>query len=610
MAIEADTIVFDKPIQIARVNSENSSKIIWDRELIKHIFSAKETANLEVAIISIAGAYRQGKSFLLNFFLMFLRALKENNVPSTEWENFEWLHDNQKIEGFEFKAGNDRVTTGIWMWGEPIVLPAGDEKKMAVVLLDTQGAFDFLATTNESKNIFALSTGLSSVQIYNVNKMFQEDQMQHLALFAQCGQAMKQQEKKDNGVETEGQCNIEKKKFQKLLIVIRDHQNDQQYPFGKEGGKMLVEDALREHDNGINNPDATLVRKYIKESFETIEGFNLPDPGKDVMRQTKMFDGAVSKIDEEFKEFAKKLVVDTMLFAIREPKCVNGVPITCDFMPLLFEQLVIGCEKQQIIRGICDAIENIELSQVCTTAATKSMEYYLAEMALACTNRISSEEQLNEISEKAMDNFLKETESVSEPNHHIRKQHEEELASEMKKLHESYTACEEPKRISHTLLGLVWWTIIFIEQCIPILDQSKKNRSTAKLVAPVIAQSSHLALTARFGTETIASIMPFAKVAGTPLLVISLGIDAYDTFALIRDFKKPSEMSEHLEKKVLPEFTNARFHLSRELNRKLGVPNAMEIIERKREDISRRESLPPPFTEDRITLRTRNDSIY
>uniref|UniRef100_A0A914VVS8 GB1/RHD3-type G domain-containing protein n=1 Tax=Plectus sambesii TaxID=2011161 RepID=A0A914VVS8_9BILA len=517
MKKEANKVPFDGPIQIAKIDSENSSKIIWDRELIKNIFCAKEIANLTVAIISIAGAYRQGKSFLLNFFIMFLRALKENYiyVPSSEWKDFDWLYDDQVIKGFEYKAGTDRVTTGIWMWGEPIVVPARNGKLMAIVLLDTQGAFDMVATTNESKNIFALSTGLSSVQIYNVSKMFQEDQMQHLALFAQCGQAIKQQEE-NRVVKSKGrQSSIVKKKFQKLLIVIRDHQNDEQYSLGKTGGTMLIEDALKEQNNGISNPEAILVRKYIKENFETIEGFNLPHPGFDVSIQTRRFDGAVSKIEKQFKEFAKKLVVDTMLFAMLEPKSVDGVPITCDFMPLLFEQFVSGCENQDKIRGFCDALENIEHSQICTTAATNSMEYYLKEMKLACTNRISSDEQLNDISKKAMDKFLEETQDVSERNHHIR----------------------------------------------------------------------------------------------TPFLFLSFGIDAYDTFALIRDFKKPSEMSEHLEKKVLPEFTKARIHLSRELNRKLGVTRAMEIIERKREDISRRESLPPPFTEDRITLRTRCDSI-
>mgnify|MGYP001796920497 FL=1 len=49
-----------------------------------------------------------------------------------------------------------------------------------VVLLDTQGAFDTESTVKECATIFALSTMLSSVQVYNLHSNIQENDLQHL----------------------------------------------------------------------------------------------------------------------------------------------------------------------------------------------------------------------------------------------------------------------------------------------------------------------------------------------------------------------------------------------------------------------------------------------
>ena len=51
---------------------------------------------------------------------------------------------------------------------------------MAVLLMDTQGAFDNQSTVKDCATIFALSTMITSVQVYNLSQMIQENDLQHL----------------------------------------------------------------------------------------------------------------------------------------------------------------------------------------------------------------------------------------------------------------------------------------------------------------------------------------------------------------------------------------------------------------------------------------------
>lgn len=57
----------------------------------------------------------------------------------------------------------------------------------AVILLDTQGTFDSESTVRDCATVFALSTMLSSIQIYNLSQNIQEDDLQHLQLFTEYG---------------------------------------------------------------------------------------------------------------------------------------------------------------------------------------------------------------------------------------------------------------------------------------------------------------------------------------------------------------------------------------------------------------------------------------
>lgn len=51
------------------------------------------------------------------------------------------------------------------MWSKIFIVPLKTGEKVAVILLDTQGAFDSESTVKDCATVFALSTMVSSVQV-------------------------------------------------------------------------------------------------------------------------------------------------------------------------------------------------------------------------------------------------------------------------------------------------------------------------------------------------------------------------------------------------------------------------------------------------------------
>jgi atlastin len=136
-----------------------------------------------VAIVSVVGAFRSGKSFLLSLFLRYLYqdsppkglswltaggALREGNAnldASTNGAKFN--------KSFHWRGGQERTTMGIWMWSQPFLRKAADGSELYVLLMDTQGMFDNQSSLGLNACIFGLSALISSHQIYNVKARIQ-----------------------------------------------------------------------------------------------------------------------------------------------------------------------------------------------------------------------------------------------------------------------------------------------------------------------------------------------------------------------------------------------------------------------------------------------------
>ncbi|KAI1237445.1 hypothetical protein IHE44_0013518 [Lamprotornis superbus] len=141
------------PVQVLIVKDDHSFEL--DEAALNRILLSEAVRDKEVVAVSVAGAFRKGKSFLMDFMLRYMY----------NKEAVDWVGDyNEPLTGFSWRGGSERETTGIQIWSEVFLVDKPDGTKVAVLLMDTQGTFDSQSTLRDSATVFALSTMISSIQ--------------------------------------------------------------------------------------------------------------------------------------------------------------------------------------------------------------------------------------------------------------------------------------------------------------------------------------------------------------------------------------------------------------------------------------------------------------
>jgi atlastin len=223
-----------------------------------------------------------------------------------------WLgHENDRLDGFSWKGGSNGITMGIHMWSDIFTHDYDDGKKIAIILLDTQGTFDSRSTMRDCSTIFALSTLVSSVQIFNLSQNIQEDDLQHLQLFAEYGRLV-------------AEASGGEKPFQKLVFLIRDWMWSQEHEYGEFGGQELINQRLSLYEGQSREHES--LREHIDSCFQQIKCFLMPFPGMKVATnqdcQLKLSD-----LKPEFKHNLQVLVPLLLAPENLVSKKINRFPI-------------------------------------------------------------------------------------------------------------------------------------------------------------------------------------------------------------------------------------------------------------------------------------------
>ena len=62
------------PLQLLHLSAANNSKIEFNENTVRDLFFNPKLKDRQVIVLSIVGAFRKGKSFLMNYMLRYLYA--------------------------------------------------------------------------------------------------------------------------------------------------------------------------------------------------------------------------------------------------------------------------------------------------------------------------------------------------------------------------------------------------------------------------------------------------------------------------------------------------------------------------------------------------------
>jgi hypothetical protein len=122
---------------------------------------AKEMLNKldgPIGVVSVAGMYRTGKSYLLNRMLL------------------------NRASGFGVGPTINPCTKGMWLWGRPVQGVSPDGQPIQVLIVDTEGLGALDEDSNHDVRIFSLAILLSSYFIYNSQGSIDESALSNLSL--------------------------------------------------------------------------------------------------------------------------------------------------------------------------------------------------------------------------------------------------------------------------------------------------------------------------------------------------------------------------------------------------------------------------------------------
>ncbi|XP_044881297.1 atlastin-3 isoform X1 [Mauremys mutica] len=415
------------PVQIVLVHKEAHSFEL-DEKALSRVLLQESIRDMDVVVVSVAGAFRKGKSFLLDFMLRYMYTQKEGGASS-------WLgQEDEPLLGFSWRGGSDPETTGIQIWSEVFTVEKRDGKKVAVVLMDTQGAFDSQSTVKDCATIFALSTMTSSIQIYNLSQNIQEDDLQQLQLFTEYGRLAMDE--------------IFLKPFQTLMFLVRDWSFPYEYPYGLEGGRNFLEKRLEVKTH--QHEEIQNVRRHIHSCFTNVNCFLLPHPGLKVATSPG-FDGRLKDIAAEFKEQLQQLIPIVLDPRQLLEKEINGSKVTCRGLLEYFKAYIKIYQGEDLPHPKSMLQATAEANNLAAVASAKDMYYNKMEQMCGGDKPYISPEILEEKHQQhralALEHFQKIKKMGGKE---FSQRYEAELEKEMGELFEHFAKHNKSKNIFST----------------------------------------------------------------------------------------------------------------------------------------------------------------
>ena len=172
-----------------------------------------------IGVVSVAGLYRTGKSYLLNRVLL------------------------NRSNGFGVGPTVNPCTKGLWCWGKTLKGHSNEGEEVNIIVIDTEGIGALDQDQNHDTKIFTLAILASSCFIYNSTGSIDENAIQNLSLVVNL---TKHIQLKSGGENEHGEDADEiSMYFPSFFWVVRDFSLQLQDPQGNQiTSKEYLERAL------------------------------------------------------------------------------------------------------------------------------------------------------------------------------------------------------------------------------------------------------------------------------------------------------------------------------------------------------------------------------
>jgi len=341
----------EKPIHIISVDP--AGKFLLQEEALSMIKSIKK----KIAIITVAGHYRTGKSYLLNRLL-------------------------GRQGGFELGSTINPCTKGLWVWNKPIPIT----EDLQAIFIDTEGLGSFNRNAHVDMKIFAIALLMSSYFIFNTMNALDEKAIESLGFVVSLSKYIHVHSHPANVSEDlEEYAHY----FPFFMWVVRDFAlklvtPDQQTVTDRQ----YLENALRFVDP-TGRPDADQVaskneiRGKLTTFFKERDCITLVRPVTDENNLKKIDKIPYESLRPEFR--SKMEILIKKIFNNLQPKIIDGQPLTGEMFGALLEQYVnafntgvvpaIEASWEQVLAGELNRVIGAAVEQYKKKAAELSIDH-------------------------------------------------------------------------------------------------------------------------------------------------------------------------------------------------------------------------------------------
>ena len=240
-------------------------------------------------------------------------SLTEDGIPKWMVEEGEFVdgyvsgkEEYGSNNGFSVSPGMNPNTKGILLWDKPFIIHGKDGREMCLLIMDTQGLWDYDTPNEFNVCIFGLSSILSSFLIFNSKGFLNTEQLKTFSNLSEFSKGIASQ----------------MKSFQQLDFLIRDFTDYNTNTDDRKKASVYNREQLRRLRM---KPQTKREMERIESCFDQFDMFCLPRPS-DI--DGRHYDGSIKKINPLFMCILSDYIVRIMKSI--EPRRINGDELTVE----------------------------------------------------------------------------------------------------------------------------------------------------------------------------------------------------------------------------------------------------------------------------------------